>query len=326
MVATLKQVAKTVGVSHQTVWRAVHGAPGISEETRAAVLDVAARLQYRRNRIAGSLRTCQSHTIGLVLPEVRRIHAGELAVGVEEAAVTQGYSVLLANTGGDPQREQAAVQMLMERRVDGMVLWPGGFGDQSYLHGMLPPDFPLVAVNRRAAGYECHSIMSRDEDASLAARHLLGQGHQRIAGLFGPVQIAPFRGRLRAFAKTLENSHRSISPEWIMASDNAADAACHATVELFSASVRPTALFAASSLLAEGALRGLKQVGLHHGRDVTLIGYDLRWGTLLDPPLPMLLQPAREMGRLAFDTILRQLREGTSRSRMRRLAVETCDT
>ena len=325
MVATLKQVAKIAGVSHQTVWRAIHGAPGISEETRAAVLDVATRLQYRRNRIAGSLRTCQSHTIGLVLPEVRRVHAGELALGVEEAAVAHGYSVLFANTGGDPQREQAAVQLLMERRVDGMVLWPNGFGDQSYLHGLLPADFPIVAVNRRSAGYECHSILSRDEDASLAAHYLLRQGHQHIAALFGPAQIAPFRGRQRAFVKVLETNRLPISPEWVKVGDNTPDSAFQATVELFSGSRRPKALFAAGSQLTEGALRGFKQVGLHYGRDVTLIGYDLRYGALLDPPLPMLLQPAREMGRLAFDVILRQFREGMSKPRSRRLPVEISD-
>jgi LacI family transcriptional regulator len=321
--STLKQVALQAGVSHQTVWRSLTGAPGVSEETRAAVLHAAAQLKYRRNRIAGSLRTNQSSTIGLVVLDVTKSHAGEIARGVEEQAVTLGFSVLLANSGGNSKTEQAAVQMLLEHRVDGIILWPSEFGTQDYLRGLLPAKFPIVAINRKATSFACPSVLSRDEDAAEAARYLLNLGHRAIGGIFGHADIAPFKGRLKAFSDEIEKHGHPVRRKWIKNGENTPDFGYRATLEIFGGSPRPTALFTAGSQLTEGALRGLKEMGIRHGRDVALIGYDLRYAQLLDPPVPVLMQPAREMGRLALTMIVEKIRKrAIAGPALRRLPVD----
>jgi DNA-binding LacI/PurR family transcriptional regulator len=167
---------------------------------------------------------------------------------------------------------------------------------------------PLVAVSRKTRGFSCPSIVAADEDTRLAARYLLECGHRQIGGFFGDLAIAPFRGRHKAFTAELEKAGIAVREDWIKSGTNISDFAKAATIELFSQPDRPIAFFAAGNLLTEGALLGLKQAGLRQGVDVDLIGHDLRYAPLFDPPLPVLLQPARDMGCLALDVLVGLLR------------------
>ena len=169
MAVTLKQVADQVGVSYQTVWRAIHDEPGILPETREAVLEAVSTLGYQPNHIAGGLRTRRSGSIGLIVLDVRDTHAAEVTIGVEEEAVKRGLSVLLANTGGDIEREKAAIRSLMERQMDGIILSPAAIGDHSYLKSALPRKFPLVAINRGLKAIRCTTVLSQDQDSRRAA-------------------------------------------------------------------------------------------------------------------------------------------------------------
>jgi LacI family transcriptional regulator len=310
MAVTLKQVAQSVGVSYQTVWRAIHDGKGILPETRDSVLAAVERLGYRPNRVAGSLRTRRSGTIGLVMLDVRDAHAGEVTLGVEEEASRRGFSVLLANSQDDPAAERKAITTLIERQVDGIILSPAPQGDHHYLRALLPAGLPLVAINRATRGFDCHTVLSRDQDAELAARYLIRHGHRRIASLFGDISSNPLRGRHEAFIAELVRHKVPVKRAWILQSTNNASAARAAVQSLFRGRSRPTALFAASSRLTEGVLYGLRDLGLRHGADVEVVGFDTRYASLLDPPLPVLLQPALEMGRLAVE-ILSSVLDGT---------------
>jgi DNA-binding LacI/PurR family transcriptional regulator len=320
MAVTLKQVAESAGVSYQTVWRAIHNGPGILPETRESVLAAAVRLGYQRNRIAGSLRTQKSATIGLVVLDVRDAHASEITLGVEEEATRQGLSVLFANSHDDVRRERGAVMSLMEHRVDGLILSPSTSGDHNYLRKAIPKGFPLVAVNRPIRIPRFHAVLSNDQDAELAARYLITKGHTKIAGVFGDLTATPMHGRHNAFVEELSRKKLSVRPSWILDGANTAEAGRAAVHRIFNSPRRPTSLFAASSRLTEGVLYGLRDIGLRHGCDVDVVGFDLRYAGLLDPPLPVLSQPAREMGRLAVDLLVRLL-SGVSVEALHRLPV-----
>ncbi len=304
MTVTLKQVASDAGVSYQTVWRALHDSPGILPDTRAHVLTVAARLGYRRNSVASSLRTARSHTIGLVVLDVSNPYTGELVGGVEAAATGAGCSVLLMNSGDDPGRERLAVHALMERRVDGIILNPSSLGDHSYLLRDLPPGFPLVSINRPIPDVPCVTVESRHADVALGARFLLDRGHRRIGGIFGAFENTPFRDRHAALCRALEEAGRAPDPRWLRHGANTVAFARDAVREVLSAADAPTGLVAGGNRLTEGALLGLRDLGLRQGIDVALVGFDLRYAALLDPPLPVLLQPGHAMGRLAAEALL----------------------
>jgi LacI family transcriptional regulator len=298
---TMKEIAENSGVSHQTVWRALNNKTGILPETRAEILEVAERLGYRRNRIAGGLRTNRSSVIGLIVINISIPFTGQLARGVEEAASRQGKSVLLMNTGDDFAREKLAMVELVERRVEGLILYPAKTGRGEVR--ILPDGLPTVTVNRKFSGLPASSVTGRSSDVSRVARYFAERGHTRIGGLFGQLSNPLFLSRARAYKAELARLGVPVEDRFFRAGENSIAFSRSATVELLSQASAPTALFAAGNRETEGALLGLRDLGLRHGRDISLVGFDAPYASLLDPPLPVMMLPARTMGELAVDAL-----------------------
>ena len=301
---TLKRVALDAGVSYQTVWRALHDTAGILPDTRQHVLDVATKLGYRRNITASSLRTARSHIIGLVVLDVSNSYTGELVGGVEAAATRAGCSVMLMNSGDDLDRERRAVHSLLDRQVDGIIINPSSLGDHSYLVRDLPDGLPLVSINRPIPGVPCATVQSRHDDVALAAAHLVKSGHERIGGIFGEPGNTAFRERNLSLQRALKRSGRRVPARWFCHGPNTVDFGRQATCKMLAAADSPTALFTGGNRLTEGALLGLRDMGLRQGIDIGLVGFDLRYAQLLDPPMPVLLQPGHAMGCLAAEALL----------------------
>jgi LacI family transcriptional regulator len=322
MPATLKDVARKANVSYQTVWRAIHDLPGILPSTREQVLHVANRLGYRRNRLAGSLRTKRSQAIGVVVYDVSNSYTAQLVSGIEAEASKRGYSMLLMTSGDDIDREQQAVRSLLERGVDGLILSAAAHGDHRYLRSELPPDFPFVAVNHAVDGMSSVTVAARNREAGkTAALHLLKQGHVAIAGLFRDLANPSSRERYEGFGEELRKAGVAVRRRWMSAGTNTIEFASQAVRDMFRTPPRPTALFASTHQLTEGALLGLHDIGLRHGRDVAVVGFDLRYARLLDPPLPVLLQPAFEMGQLTTSALIDQV-DGKPGAPVRRLPLQ----
>jgi LacI family transcriptional regulator len=134
-VPTLKDVGKQAGVSYQTVSRVMNGSVQVSPATRDLVIAAAQQLGFRMNRVAGSLRTSRSRMIGLVISDVANLFFAEVVGGVEAEAALHNYSVMLANSAEDLDREMAAVVGLMERRVDGLIVAPSAGRSQLHAPG-----------------------------------------------------------------------------------------------------------------------------------------------------------------------------------------------
>jgi LacI family transcriptional regulator len=273
MPATLKDVARKANVSYQTVWRAIHDLPGILPSTREHVLGVANRLSYRPNRLAGSLRTKRSHTIGLVVFDVSNSYTAQLISGIESEASKRGYSVVLMSSGDDIDRERNAIRSLLERGVDGLILSAAAHGDHRYLRSELPPDFPFVAVNHAVEGISSVTVAVQNREAGkTAALHLLTQGHVAVAGLFRDLANPSSRERYEGFGQELRKAGVAVRRRWMQAGANTIEFASQAVRNIFRTSQRPTALFASTHQLTEGALLGLHDIGLRHGRDVAVVG------------------------------------------------------
>lgn len=309
MLSTLKDVAQEAGVSYQTVWRAMHDKSDVSAGTRTHVLEVARRLGYRRNALAGGLRTQRSATLGLVVLDVGNSYTGALARAMQVRASEQAHSLMLMNSGDDVEREQDAVLSLLERRVDGLIINVSQDADHSYLSKVLPSGFPLVAVNRGVPGLRVPTVASRNADVAAAARWLAGRGHHRLGGLFGDFSNPPFLTRYRAYRKEVRRLGLDVVDDWYASGSNTVDFARLSVAELFAPSAvlsasAPTALFAAGNRLTEGALLGLRDVGLKRGEDVEVVGFDVDYGALLEPPMPVMKQAAELLGQRAVDVLL----------------------
>ncbi|MGF6771786.1 LacI family transcriptional regulator [Paraburkholderia sp. GAS199] len=302
---TLKDVGRQAGVSYQTVSRVMNGSERVSPATRELVVAAAQQLGFRMNRVAGSLRTNRSRTIGLVMSDVANLFFAEVVGGVEAEAALNDYSVILANSGEDLAREGVAVMGLMERRVDGLIVAPAE-GEHRYLSRDLPERFPLVAINRMIEDYPCGAVLSDNEGgARLAVQYLIERGHTRICALAGSRGLMTSRERIAGFKTALKDARVPVRRDWIRFGGLQANSACAAALALLDTDDRPSALFATSNTIAEGALLAMRELGLQRNRDVEVIGFDdVPWARLVDPPMPVIAQDTHQIGRLAVRMLL----------------------
>jgi LacI family transcriptional regulator len=310
---TLKGVAEKAGVSYQTVSRAINGHGEISDATRARVLNVVREMGYRPNRVAGSLRTNRSKTIGLVMSDIENVFFAEVVSGVEAAATARGYQVLLANSGEDIDRERQAIGSLIERRVDGLIVAPAE-GDHRYLAQELPKNFPLVSINRAINDMPCSAVLTQNQaGARTATEYLISRGHQRIAIITGSFGLMTSQERVVGFKEAMIKANLPIRNDWVLAGGIQPEYGRRVAMQIFSSPDRPTALFATSSRLVEGVLIALRELGLRRGLDVDVIGFDdVQWARFVDPPLPVVAQAARQIGTEAVRLVL-DLLEGVVR-------------
>lgn len=317
---TLKDVARKAGVSYQTVSRVINDQPHVKATTRERVLRFVRELDYRPNRLAGSLRTKHSQAIGLVMSDIENVFFAEVVSGVESEAVNRGYSVILTNSNEDVQRERQAVATLVERRVDGMIIAPTE-GDHRYLFAELPRSFPVVVINRLIDEIQFSAVLVDNQGGAYAAtEYLIKQGHTHIGAAIGNLGLMTTRERLEGFRNALKVHGLVARPEWIREGGLRPEGARLAALEILRAKPRPTALFASSNKITEGVMLALKDLGLRHGKDIGLIGFDsFPWASLFDPPLSVVAQPTYEIGRQAVGLLLDIIRGAVHGPRIIRL-------
>ncbi|WP_267929938.1 LacI family DNA-binding transcriptional regulator [Paraburkholderia sp. ZP32-5] len=302
---TLKDVGRIAGVSYQTVSRVMNGSGPVNLKTRELVLAAARQLGFRVNRVAGSLRTSRSRTLGLVMSDVANLFFAEVVGGVEAEAALNNYSVILANSNESLDQEREAVLGLMERRVDGLIVAPAE-GNHEYLSRDLPERFPLVAINRMIDGSACSAVLSDNEGgARLAVQYLLERGHTRIGALAGSRGLMTSRERIIGFKAALKDARVPVRRDWIRFAGLKADTSFAATLALLDNADRPSALFATSNTIAEGVLLAMRELGLRRNQDVEVICFDdVPWARLVDPSMPVIAQDTHQIGRLAVRMLL----------------------
>jgi LacI family transcriptional regulator len=290
--ATLRDVARLAGVSHQTVSRAVNDKGEIDPETRRRVLDAARQLQYRPSRFARGLVRPDTTTVGLIVPDVVNPFFPELIAGVLAAAGQQGWQVLICSTQDDPGREPGLLRSLAGQ-VDALIGYLFSADDEVVA---ATGGVPLVVMNRRPRETTFGAVdIDVDSGVRAAVRHLISRGHRRIGMIDCPAAADP--GRRTAFlaeAATQGLDAAVVDVEQSLTGGGTGFEKLHA------AHPGVTAVFAFNDLVALGVYRAARRLGVSIPGDVAVLGFDgLTLGELLDPPLTTLHIDKRRMGALA---------------------------
>jgi LacI family transcriptional regulator len=266
---TMKDVAKTAGVSLKTVSRVINEEPGVAEATAARVVDAIAELGFERNDLARSLRQgYTSATLGLVIEDVANPFFSSVAQGVEAVAHDHGFLLITASAGEDADREREMVTALLRRRVDALLVVPAG-PDHRYISDVTPTIF----LDRPPGEIEADTVLFDDHGgARRAVEHLIEQGHRRIAAVADTEEIYTHAMRLAGFRAALRDA--GIEPDPALVRRGNRDLArSQATVEDLLAlpeDRRPTAIFSANNRSTVGAMQALSN---HPGR-LALVGFD----------------------------------------------------
>ena len=301
---TLKSIAERAGVSYQTVWRALHGEGRVSPQTQERIREIAKEMNYRTNRFAAGLRTNRSGIVGLVVLDVSNAFTGALTRAIEFEARARGYSVFLANSDGDIERERDAVLDMIERRIDGLII-SGAQMSQSYLFTELPKEFPIVWINKPIARAGLGGVGSRNFDVGLqAVDYFAKRGHQRIGGIFGPFANKPFEARHEGLVEGLARHGLDSNPDWLKVGENTIAFAHQAFMEMWQGEQKPQAVLTTSYRLTEGVLTAVQELGLKRNEDVEVLGFDIQYAEFLQPPMAVFRQQYGEIARRAVERLV----------------------
>ncbi|MBA2719293.1 MAG: LacI family DNA-binding transcriptional regulator [Chloroflexi bacterium] len=307
----MADVAERAGVSIATVSRALSGdGRRVSSGVLERVLQAAEDLRYHPNNLARNMRSGSSRIFGLVISDIGNPFFTAVARGAEDVAQRHGYSLVLANTDENPEREAATLNAMAAERAAGVMVATTNENVESLrrLHSI---GVPIVAIDRRIAGLPTDSVAVDNETAAYeAVTHLIRLGHERIAMVGGPHDAKTARERYLGYERAFRHHRLEVRPELFREGNFRELAAQVHTQALLELADPPTAIFSVNNLTTIGVLKALREAGVALPGRMSLVGFDdLPTAELLDPPLTVVQQPTYQMGAQAAELLVRRLED-----------------
>jgi DNA-binding LacI/PurR family transcriptional regulator len=297
---TIRDVARQAGVSTATVSRVISGSIAARPQTRARVLAAAETLGYRPSAVARSLKLRTTRTLGLLVTDIQNPYYPEIVRAVEDAALERNLAVLLCNGADDPSREETYLDLLVDRRVDGIIIASSGLQER---HGawLARRSVPVVLVNWAAPDLRLPAILGDNRAGGrLATGHLLSLGHRRIGHLSAPARNAAAAERLAGVREALADAGLDPGSLIVVEGDGQVAGGERAAIELLERMLDVTGIVCYNDLTAIGAVRSLRARGRTVPGDVSVVGYDdIALSAWVDPPLTTIAQRTSEMGHWA---------------------------
>jgi LacI family transcriptional regulator len=320
---TRTDVARRARVSVATVSYVVNNGPRpVAESTKKRVLRVIQTLGYRPSGVARSLRLQSTRTIGLLVPDTANPFFAALAKGVDETVFAHGYSLLLCHSDYIAAREQAYVELLLAREVDG-VLYVQGTPDAAGLHRLLRCGVPTVAVDREIPDAALDRVIADNFGGSVqATQYLIGLGHRRIGCIARHVPLSNAAERIRGYRTALTGAGLPVTPAYLVPGGPGYEEGRRAMTELLGLSPRPTAVLAYPDVVAIGAIRAAHDAGLRVPEDVSVVGFDdIPVAAFIRPRLTTVAVGIGEMGQRAVEVLLDKVRGEAEGRPSRRLVL-----
>ncbi len=310
---TIKDIAILCDVSIATVSRVVNNSPkGVGEETVERIRKVIEKVGYRPNRLAQSMITKVTHTIGLVIPDVRNPFFSELVRGVEDVCNERGYSCFLCNTDGSLNKENEYIDILRGRIVDGLLFTTQN--NKEFNPAFL--DFkknetPLCFIERYVDELPDTPGVFFDNEGGSAelTQFVVGKGHRRIAYVSGPLSTMNARMRKAGFLATMARNGVAVDEALIVEGNYKLDGGYAAVKRLLAAGrAEFTALIAGNDLMALGAYQALVEEGYDVPADISIAGFDnISYPAVLRPLITTIEIPGYELGRCGTEMLVAQM-------------------
>ncbi|WKB52233.1 LacI family DNA-binding transcriptional regulator [Eleftheria terrae] len=324
--ATIKDVAQHAGVSVTTVSHVVNGTRHVSAEGRARVEQAIRELGYVPSAVARSLKSNSTRTLGMLIPNSSNPYFAEIVRSIEDRCFDAGYTLLLCNTDDEPRRQGVYLQVLAERRIDGLVVVSTG-QDASLPTLLAGLKVPTVLLDREIDSLPCDLVETAHlHGAMLATRHLASLGHRRIACIGGPRDIASSEQRIAGWRQAMAEAGLDAGgDELLWHGDFTSQGGYEALHALLRRPERPSAVFICNDLMAMGALCAAHESGLRVPDDLSIVGFDdIELARFTSPPLTTVAQPKQRIAALAVDMLRERIDGRRQQARKVMLQPELC--
>lgn len=304
---TIADIARELNTSAATVSRALSNHPRISNETKKSVHFTAIKLNYKRNKVASSLRLGKTHLIGVIIPSAEINFFGSVVHGIESIANLNGYSVLLYQSNESGEYEEKGIETFLSARVDGiLVSLAKGTVDYSHFEQIKKRKVPVVLFDRSNDGLGIDSVEIDDyKGAYMATQHLISKGYKKIAHIAGPVHLKNFAERIRGYKAALLDNHLPIDDSYIYHGNVSIESGREGVRHFLLIPEPPDAIFATEDFTALGVMKELKERGIKIPQEFGIIGFaNEQFGEHITPTLSSVDQQTIQMGKSALSLLI----------------------
>jgi len=308
---TLKEIATMLGISITTVSKALKNYPDVSPKTKKAVLDLAEQLNFTPNSFAVNLRTKESKTIGLIVPEVVHHFFSNIIKGVIEEADKNGYLVIILQSNESLELEKKQVELLFNKRVDGILMsLSNDSNDDIHLKNIISRGIPFVQFDKISKLLPSSKVIINDQKAaSDAVQHLIDIGCKKIAHIRGPENPQNAIDRFLGYKKTLEKNGIPFDSKLVYTCESVTfEEGFEFAKQIVNDHPDIDGIFAITDLVAVGVLSYLNENNIAVPGKIALIGFS-NWfmSQVMSPKLSTIDQPSYDMGVAAFSLLLEEM-------------------
>jgi LacI family transcriptional regulator len=321
--ASIYDVARESKVSVFTVSAVINNKSHVGKKLRDRVEEAIQKLNYRPNLVARSLAKQRTHTIGMIVSDIANPFFPLVVRGAEDAAQRQGYNLLLCNSDDTLEKEETQIELLLSKRVDGILLTKAAGDFRPALRQMIKEvNIPFVLVMRTYPKLTKDAVISDDyQGAYDAVSHLARAGCRRIGLISGPLKISNAIARLQGFRDALRSQGLSAEKNLMIEGDYRIESGFRAGHALLSH--QPDGIYVANHLMTVGLLQAAEEMGLKCPDDFGLVSFDdYPWLGIFHPKLTTVELPKRQLGAEAVELLIRRIGGSTEKSVIRKLQPE----
>lgn len=315
MKATINQIAKLAGVSTATVSNVINDKrEKVSDKTRERVNQIIKEEGYILNRVASSMVTKRTKTLGLIIPDITNPFFPELARGVEDFASANDYTVILCNSDNKLEKEESYIEMLQEKMVDGIIITASRA--RLSLDGKLKDSsVPIVSVDREISGLDASGqiIVDNEEGEYTAVKYLLEKGYRKIVHLSGPMSLKTAQNRYKGFLKAYKEMGINPIENHLYVGDYSTEWGYEASKKIIENKESVECFTCGNDLIALGVYRTMHECKIKVPDEIGIVGYDdIYMASIVTPALTTVRQPSYEMGYKAAELIINKILHGNS--------------
>ena len=309
---SILDVAQKAGVSLGTASRVINQHPSVSLDKRERVQQAIDELGYVPDKVAQSMRSRRTMTFACVMRDFTVPVLSTFVDAMQREIDSFGFSLMVASSYHDRERELSLLQGFDQRRIDGLVIASSSESDAALLSAMKAVNFPIVLIDRDAPAHFDRVMINHAQGMVDAVHHLATLGHRAVALITGDPGLHPTRHRLQGYRQGMRACQLSVKPAWVRAVSFGGDVGYHETLRLLDSAYPPTAIIAGGSALLPGVLRAARERRLRIPQDLSVVaGADSDLASLSIPAITAVRWGHDELGRAAGQFLINRLQDPT---------------